>query len=106
MLRLQPETMREGKGRGVRDSGVQQGNAKLAQGGKMLGQARFGELKDFTSGLLGKIGLPDHRLFVAQPSTLHPAAFTLHPKPYTLHPASSKPLHHKIPAPYTKRPTH
>jgi hypothetical protein len=88
LLLLQQETLREGKGRGDRDSGAEQGNAKFAQGGKVLGQARFGELKDFTSGLLGKIGLPDHRLFEAHPYTLHPAPFTLHPKPYTLHPAS------------------
>ena len=61
LLRQQQETLREGRGRGDGDS-KEQGNAKFAQGGKVLGQARFGKLADFTSGLLSKLGLPDPRL--------------------------------------------
>ena len=79
LLLLQQETLREGKGRGDRDSGAEQGNAKFAQGGKVLGQARFGELKDFTSGLLGKIGLPDHRLLEASPLSIHPKSSPTQP---------------------------
>ncbi|KAJ1492127.1 hypothetical protein T484DRAFT_1772370, partial [Baffinella frigidus] len=62
LLRLQQETLREGRARDDGDGGAEQGNAKFAQGGKLLGQARFGKLTDFTTGLLAKIGLPDHRL--------------------------------------------
>jgi hypothetical protein len=86
LLLLQQETLREGKRRGDRDSGAEQGNAKFAQGGKVLGQARFGELKDFTSGLLGKIGLPDHRLLEACPYTLHPSPCVLNTTPCTVRP--------------------
>ncbi|KAJ1480852.1 hypothetical protein T484DRAFT_1809523 [Baffinella frigidus] len=69
-LRLQQETIRQLRQQtgGGGDSGAgEQGNAKFAQGGAVLGQARFGELKEFTSGLLGKLGLPDPRLFEANP---------------------------------------
>jgi hypothetical protein len=74
-LRLQQEALRQGEGGGGGDSGAEaQNNAKFAQ-------AKFGELKDFTSGLLGKLGLPDPRLFEAKPETLHLTPSTLNPTP-------------------------
>ena len=72
LLRAQQEALqkvgREAEGGG----GAEQSNAKFAQGGEELEQAtthlskgRFGKLKDFTTGLVGKIGLPDPRLMEA-----------------------------------------
>jgi len=74
----------EGRGRGHGGEGERQVRARRGGAGpgatKWLGceprlivvsldlhQARFGELKDFTSGLLGKLGLPDPRLLEANP---------------------------------------
>ena len=62
LLRLQQEALRAGRGWGDEGSGAEQGNAKFAQGEVVLKKARFGELKDFTTGLVGKIGLPNPRL--------------------------------------------
>ncbi|KAJ1480295.1 hypothetical protein T484DRAFT_1811155 [Baffinella frigidus] len=77
LLRQQQEALREGRGRGSLETIEEQGNSKFAQGGGVLKQARFGELKDFTTGLLEKIGLPEPRLMEA----INPTPYTLHPTP-------------------------
>ena len=63
LLRQQQESLRVGDGDG--DTGAEQFNTKFAQGEGMLTEATFGKMEDFTTGLVGKIGLPNPRLMEA-----------------------------------------
>ncbi|KAJ1471521.1 hypothetical protein T484DRAFT_1977527 [Baffinella frigidus] len=65
LLRPHREILREGRRQGDGDTIAEQGNSKFAQGGKVLREATFGKMEDFTAGLVGKIGLPDPRLMDA-----------------------------------------
>ncbi|KAJ1481747.1 hypothetical protein T484DRAFT_2707359 [Baffinella frigidus] len=65
LLRKQQEVLREGRRQGDGDKIAEQGNSKFAQGGEVLREAQFGTMEDFTTGLVGKIGLPNPRLMEA-----------------------------------------
>ncbi|KAJ1474028.1 hypothetical protein T484DRAFT_3292848, partial [Baffinella frigidus] len=65
LLRQHQEILREGRRQGDGDKIAEQGNSKFAQGGEVLREAKFGKMEDFTTGLVGKIGLPDPRLMDA-----------------------------------------
>ena len=66
VLILQQEMLQVRRGRGDGECGAENFNAKFALGeGVELRTASYGKLEDFTTGLLAKIGLPDHRLLEA-----------------------------------------
>jgi hypothetical protein len=65
LLRQQQEVLREGGRQGDAEDIAELGNSKFAQGGEVMREAKFGKMEDFTSGLVGKLGLPDPRLMEA-----------------------------------------